>query len=309
VKKVTLEHTDILIKYPSIDYFIEKLENNNPYYFLRFNHGIIDSFVDGYDNYDILIEKAKQKQFNLIADTIYDGYKNSQWGFNHYNLNSESTIDKINSFVKIFFETNSYIPNLEMGISTGVGMGYVFGTYAPDFPIQVNRNNVIKKITKLTNTEYFHSGIFRHFSVMGDMIRFFNSVNELNYNIIVIGPNYLRLLKEKYNISKFTMISTPTKGAADFLDNYIDDIQNVLKLHSKNLLLTSVGTIGSCYIAEKLRNTNLIGIDIGRSLDWDLREYQSKEPTMPKGDCWISPAGRGDVSQIYKNYINSLRNG
>lgn len=309
MKQVTLEHTDILIKYPSIDYFISILRDSNPYQFLRFNHGIIDSFVDGYDNYDVLIKQAEQNEFKAISDTIYNGYKNSQWGFNYYNLNSESTLDKINAFVKIFFLTNSYIPKLEMGISSGVGMGYVFGTYAPDFPIQLKRNDVIKRISKLTNTKYFHSGIFRHFSVMGDMFKFFNVANELNYNIITIGPNYLRLLKETYNISKFNMVSTPTKGAADFLDEYINDIKGIIKSNSKNILLTSVGTIGSCYIAEKLKDENIISIDIGRSLDWDLRQYQSTEPTMPKGDCWISPAGRGDVSEIYKNYINNLRNG
>lgn len=309
MKKVTLEHTDIPIKYPSIDYFIDKLKSGQPYHFLRFNHGIIDSFVDGYSNYDILKKDIESKEYNKIAQTIFDGYKNSQWGFNYYNLQSETTIDKIKSFVRIFFELKSHIPKLEVGISSGVGMGYIFGTYAPDYPIQINRNKVIKDIITITNGDYFHSGIFRHFSVMGDMFKFFEVANQLNYGVTVIGPNYLRLLKSKYNIQNFNMISTPTKGAVDFMDEYISDIKNVINQNQHNILLTSVGTISSCYIADKLKDENIIGIDIGRSLDWDIREHQSKEPTMPKGDCWISPAGRGDVSQQYKNYINGLRNG
>ena len=133
-------------EYPNIDYFIDKLKSAQPYHFLRFNHGIIDSFVDGYDDYDILKKHIESKEYNTIAQTIFDGYKNSQWGFNYYNLQSETTIDKIKSFVKIFFEIKSYIPKLEVGISSGVGMGYIFGTYAPDYPIQINRNKVIKEI-------------------------------------------------------------------------------------------------------------------------------------------------------------------
>ena len=83
----------------------------------------------------------------------------------------------------------------------------------------------------------------------------------------------------------------------------------------KVLFLPSCGHILSTYILDKIKDTNIIGMDMGRSFDWDIKDNQATQPTMAKGDVWISPHHQngiptnGDISIPYKEYINNLRNG
>lgn len=310
MKKVRLEHTDISVNYPPIDYFLDKLRSGNPYYFLKINHGIIDSFVKAYQSKgknSELLSLINEKQYRTIANHLYNSFADAQWGFKHYNLNSKTVVDKLEVFTKVFFEYKSYIPKLEMGISAGVGLGDVFGTYPPNDPKQKGRIDILKMVTELNkNSEYFHSGIFKHYSIMGEADILFETANEFEYKVVIIGPSYLRLLKDRYNIKDFYHIEIPPKGAIDYLDEYIKEL---LEIHNeKTLFLPSCGHILSTYILDKIKDTSIIGMDMGRSFDWDIKQYQKTEPTMAKGDIWISPA-RGDISNQYKNYINNLRNG
>jgi hypothetical protein len=317
VKKVKLEHTNISVNYPSIDYFLDKLRSGIPYYFLKINHGIIDAYVETYQSKgrtSDLIELLKYEQYRKIAEELYRDFADAQWGFKHYNLNSDSVIDKLEVFTKVFFGYKNHIPKLEMGISAGVGLGDVFGTYPSNHIKQLGRFDILKLATEVNaDSEYFHSGLFKHYSIMGEADKLFQTANECGYDVVMLGPPYLRLFGERFNIDKFHHIQIPPKGAIDYLDEFIDEL---LEIHNdKTLFLPSCGHILSTYILDKIKDINIIGMDMGRSFDWDIREHQSNQPTMAKGDVWISPHHQngiptyGDISIPYKEYINNLRNG
>lgn len=146
---------------------------------------------------------------------------------------------------------------------------------------------------------------------MGEADRLFSTANECGYKVVMLGPDYLRLFEDRYGINDFHHIKIPPKGAIDYLDDYINEL---LQIHTdKTLFLPSCGHILSTYILDKIKDTNIIGMDMGRSFDWDIREHQSTEPTMAKGDVWISPHNqnayptKGDASVKYKQYIQNLR--
>jgi len=316
VKKVNLEHTNISVGYPSIEYFTDKLRSGNPYYFLKINHGIIDAYVKAYQSNGKLSELKElinRKEYRVIAKELYLQFSNEQWGFKHYNLTSFTVVDKLESFTKIFFEYQNYIPKLEMGISAGVGLGDVFGTYYPNHPNQIGRFDVLNMVTELnSNSPYFHSGLFKHYSIMGEADELFKKANEYGYKVVMLGPQYLRLFQSRYNISDFKHIEIPVKGAIDYLDDYIDEL---LKVHNeKTLFLPSCGHILSTYILDKIKDTNIIGMDMGRSFDWDIKEHQTNESTMAQGDVWISPdhlsgipRNGADTKSAYVEYITNLR--
>lgn len=317
MRNVNLEHTDISVNYPSIDYFLDKLRSGNPYYFLKINHGIIDAYVETYQSkgkISNLIDLLNDKQYRKIAEELYNDFADAQWGFKHYNLNSDTVVDKLEVFTKVFFEYKYYIPKLEMGLSAGVGLGDVFGTYPSNHQKQLGRFDILKLVTDMNNdSEYFHSGLFKHYSIMGEADKLFQTANECGYKVVMLGPPYLRLFENRYNIDNFHHIQIPPKGAIDYLDEYIEEL---LEEHTdKTLFLPSCGHILSTYILDRIKNTNIIGMDMGRSFDWDIKEHQSTEPTMAKGDVWISPHHQngiptnGDISIPYKEYINNLRNG
>lgn len=308
MKKVKLEHTDISVNYPSIDYFLDKLRSGNPYYFLKINHGIIDAYVKAYQSkgqISQLKELVQLKKYRKIANQLYKNFADAKWGFKHYNLESKTIIDKLEVFTKVFFEYKNYIPKLETGISAGVGLGDVFGTYPHNDPKQLGRFEILKLVTELnSDTEYFHSGLFKHYSIMGEVDKLFQTANECGYKVIMLGPEYLRLFNEKYTIDDFKHIQIPPKGAIDYLDDYIEELMKFKD--DKVLFLPSCGHILSTYILDKIKDTNIIGMDMGRSFDWSIKNHQNSEPTMAKGDVWYSP-NRNENE--YKKYINNLRNG
>lgn len=319
MRTVKLEHTDISVNYPSIDYFLDKLKSGNPYYFLKINHGIIDAYVETYQSkgrISELVELLKNEDYRKIAEELYRDFADVQWGFKHYNLNSDTVVDKLEVFTKVFFGYKNHIPKLEMGISAGVGLGDVFGTYPSDHPKQLGRFDILKLATQMNgDSEYFHSGLFKHYSIMGEADKLFQTANECGYDVVMLGPPYLRLFGKRFNIEKFHHIQIPPKGAIDYLDEYIEEL---LEIHNgKTLFLPSCGHILSTYILDRIKDTNIIGMDMGRSFDWDIKENQSTEPTMAKGDVWLSPWKQNgiltnensDISLPYKEYINNLRNG
>jgi hypothetical protein len=50
MNKVKLEYSNIEVRLPSIDYFLDKIKNNIPFHFIRINHAILDLIHNAYDN-------------------------------------------------------------------------------------------------------------------------------------------------------------------------------------------------------------------------------------------------------------------
>ena len=47
-KLVNLEYTNIEVMLPSIDFFLEKIKNDEIFHFYKVNHGMIDSIYSAY---------------------------------------------------------------------------------------------------------------------------------------------------------------------------------------------------------------------------------------------------------------------
>jgi hypothetical protein len=50
MKTVNLEFTNIPTNIPSIDYFLDKINNGDTFQFMRMNHGFVDTFRLTYKN-------------------------------------------------------------------------------------------------------------------------------------------------------------------------------------------------------------------------------------------------------------------
>jgi len=79
----------------------------------------------------------------------------------------------------------------------------------------------------------------------------------------------------------------------------------ILEIRKKNkvILFHTSGHIASAYIADKLKDTDIFGFDIGRSFDWIVKDLVESEVTLA-GD-WFKTLDERRM----KEHIKRLRNG
>ena len=78
-KLVNLEYTNIEVMLPSIDFFLEKIKNDEIFHFYKVNHGMIDSIYSAYKGkYNELETDLLEKNYEKISKNIQlYGFKNS----------------------------------------------------------------------------------------------------------------------------------------------------------------------------------------------------------------------------------------
>ena len=304
IKNIKLDGTNIDLLFPSIDFFIDKIERDEPFHFLRVNHGIIDKYAWGFTNlksnslnFEKLTEWLVNKDYQSISNHLKKD--KSTW---HYHLESKTLNDKIDSFVRVFHGYKDISEKFHIGVSAGVGLDGIWGNLSNDDPLQRGRVKCLKEIVELSEYQYYHSGVFRHMSIMGENKKFIERLNEFGYEIVFIGPEYIRHYGDRLNIKNFTHIQTPTRKAMDLYDDYINQVLDIRK-KNKTILFHTSGHVASAYIAEKLKDTDIFGFDIGRSFDWVVKDLVNDEVTLA-GD-WFKTL---NVDRM-KEHIKRLRNG
>jgi hypothetical protein len=303
VKPIKLDGTNIDLLLPSIDFFIEKIEKDEPFHFLRVNHGIIDKYAWGFTKlkpnslpFEKLTEWIELKDYQSISNHLK---RHNTW---QYHLETKTLYDKVDSFVRVFHGYKDISDKFYIGVSAGVGLDGIWGNLSNDDPLQRGRTKCLKEIVDLSNHQYYHSGIFRHMSIMGENKKFIERLNEFGYEIVFMGPEYIRHFEDRLSVNNFTHISTPTRKAMDLYDDYINQVLEIRK-KNKIILFHTSGHVASAYIAEKLKDTDIFGFDIGRSFDWIVKDMVDSEVTLA-GD-WFKTL---NIDRM-KEHIKRLRNG
>ena len=308
MKKIYLEHTNMMVDLPSIDFFLNKIENGESFQFIRANHGIFDLIYNGYrlNNNDFKYNEFKtdldSKNYTKIAENIY---KTSNTEYNklieRWHVNSEKLVPKLELFIKVFNEYKDISDKFHIGVSLGVGLNLFWGTFHKEHHFQKGRAGVFSQFYDKTKYDYYYSGILKYLSVTDEIFKIFTTLNNYDYNVIFVGPDYMRLYKDKFKIENFHHIKIPFGGAINFVDEYIEKIKDISKT-KKTIVFYSIGHILTFYMAHQLKDENIIGIDVGRSFDILIRDKVQSEPTLSQ--CWTNLN-----KEELKAHINRVRNG
>lgn len=305
MKKVKLPQTKIEVYLPEIDFFIDKIRKNESFHFLRVNHGILDAIGVAFNDTEEFFDYLRTCNYEMIADRMLDSgfYKrtynekgkhvNVVW---HYHRDATTIKEKLISFFRMLNE-HELSSRIHVGISVDVGLDDLWGRWAENDPRQIKRTEIATKLA--ASNEFYHSGVLKHYCIANELPLLFNAINEEEYNVVFMGPSYLRKYKNAFAIKNFYHVETLREGAIDVYDKYIDRLLKISETR-KTVVFYASGHIISAYLAEKISDSNIIGIDIGRSFDWTLKSIASQEPSMY--NCWITVP---DESLI--NYVKRIR--
>ena len=318
-KRIKLDASNIDVTYLGIEWFLQRLKSEDPFHFLRVNHATIDKycwkFVPGLpipakNLGGTPTSVANHGQFEELEDYLHLGKYHelyealmTQDTFGYF-VDQKTIAEKLKTFVEVFHGYKDISKKFEIGVSLGVGLDTVWGRYVEHHPLQSARLRVVSLIVEKSKHEYYHSGVLRHFAVMGQLPYFFETINKLGYQVVFLGPAYMKLFEEQYNIENFHHIVTPLRSALDGYGDNLEEVKKIREEKGKTILFHSTGHVAAGWIAYQLKDTDIFGIDIGRSFDWDIAEKAKKDPTLVFPTQWINVPKRKIV-----NHIKKIRNG
>jgi len=281
MKTTNLEYTNIPVLLPAIDYFIDKLKNNEPFHFLRINHGIIDLIHLGYSGVGLseFEQSFLNNDFESIAEKMIIGSEldiyNNPLKIHH--KNSDKLKEKIVIFLNVLKNNKKLSEKIDISVSLGVGLDTYWGVWPAEHPFQIGRKSVWEIIDRHKTIDFYYSGVLKHYAVKKEIFSFFELLNELNFSVIFVGCEYLNLYKNIFDIKSYHHIEIPSFGAIEYIDNYIDSIKDIANKSENAIVLHSIGHILSAYMAYQLKDTKIFGLDIGISLDILLKEKISSD--------------------------------
>lgn len=287
---------EIKVILPDYNHFVNFLSKGEQFNFTRLQHNDLDCLIEVYPHISELLTDIDNQNWKKISLRISQSKSYKNW----HNPNKIG-LEKIINMFRVVYENTSLIPNLLLGVSTGVGFGTTFGDYDDNNPIQKKRISILKSLTKNSESLY-HAGVVRHMGVMNESYDFFKKLNELDVDVIAFGPSYMKCMQNEFKISKFHQIEIPYKYAINDLDNLIDDIMELAIKFKNPLVISSAGHPITANLSLELKNTNISSLDIGRGFDWNLKKYRNQ---------WneISGAWLNHPEHYLKQHINKLRYG
>ena len=306
VKLVKMEASNIDVLLPEVKFFIDKIENNQSFHFLRFNHGIIDLYCERYVMCDTKVLPFENFEKNLIEGNYkllsQDLYHSTYFNTSHNN--SVLTKKYFNSLLRLFHGYKGISDKLHISLSLGNGLGTIWGRWPEWNELQAARLRIVSFICNISKYKYYHSGVLKHFCLMDDHYKLFKSLNDNGFRVIVVGPEYMRLFKVKYDINDFLHIPITRIGAIDMMKDVINQINE--NKTEKTIIINSTGHIITAHLSETFLNTNVFLLDIGRSFDYDFKELIGIEKTLDKNG-WHAP-NQFDEKELIE-HIKQLRNG
>jgi hypothetical protein len=303
MKTTNLEYTNIPVLLPPIDFFLEKIETNTPFHFLRVNHGIIDLIHLAFPNLDEFENLFVNNEFHLIAEQMVKSSKsdvNTPFEIYHQNVNNSLLIDKTSIFLEVLKNYKKISSKIDISVSLGVGLHTHWGVWPENHSYQIGRTKVWSIINSYKTHDFYYSGALKHYTIKQEIFQLFEELNKNNFYVIFLGRDYLKLYKSIFNIKKFHHIIIPNSSAINFIDDYVDEIKNITLTEEKVIVIHSSGHLLSFYLAHELRDTNVFGLDIGRSFDLLVKSHMSTHSDIPK--CWITLDENG-----LNTYVNNLR--
>lgn len=301
-KIIKLECSNIDVTLPSTEWFLRRLEHNDPFHFLRVNHAMIDKycwkFVPGlpdptpnlggvpssianYLQFTQLEEFLKLKKYHELWEALL-----SQDSFSYF-VEQKTVKEKFRTFIDVFHGYKDVSPKFDIGVSLGVGLGPIWGRYVEHHPLQSARLRVVSLLVESCHYRYFHSGCLRHFAIMGELYDFFDRINKMGHQVVFLGPEYMKYFKDEYQIQNFHHIVTPLRSALDGYGDNVKEVQRIRDEKGKTILFHSTGHLAAGWIAYQLKDDNDIwGFDIGRSFDWDIDEKVKADPSVEYPTQW-----------------------
>lgn len=305
-KTVNLEYTNIPTLIEPIEFFIDKIKNNEIFHFYKMNHGMLDSLWYAYENdYHILENLILERKYDVIANRIFESFNGVDWGLNYWHADTDKSklLGYLSTFVRVASESKDIIPKLYTGLSLGVGLGLVWGVHDGPDPRQRGRTEIAKTLIKVNKNDFYYAGLFKHYTIKREIFRLFNTLNELDFEVIFLGPDYLRLYKDIFNIKNFHHVNIPVKGAAKNFEEYVNQTKEISNnTNKKSIVFHSCGQMLSAQLAYDLKDTDIWGVDIGRALDILIKDKYTTERTMFR--CWT-----GLDEDNLNRYVDRVRAG
>jgi hypothetical protein len=269
MKKV-IDSGNLQVSYAPYTYFLNLLKNKQQFNYTRVQHGICDVLIESYSNVNDLINDIRTQKWGIIASNVI---QSNNRVLEVWHKTDKSILNELASAYKIIYENDALIPNLHLGVSTGIGFGKnSFGNLAETNQMQKNRALVMQVLTERANTIY-HGGLPRHMSIMDETFDFFNSLNEMNVDVVIYGPIYMKKYAEVFNIRRFHHLTISPSGAIGEIDSVFPKLINYCNKLDNPLILNCSGHIISLLLAYNLRNTNISSFDIGLGFNWYIKEY------------------------------------
>lgn len=312
VKTVKLEASNIDVLLPDINFFIDKIERNESFHFLRFNHGIFDlyceRYVSNWYNLENVVETKsypfEKFQLNLVTgdyNTLFNDLYYQSYFLSHENV--ELSKKYLKSLIRLLHGYKGVSEKLHISLSLGNGLGTIWGRWPEWHALQSARLRIISFICNLSKHKYYHSGVLKHFCVMEEHHKLFKSLNDNKFRVIVVGPSYFRLFKTEYHINDFHHLEIPRLGASNIMKNVIENIMQIKT--DKTIVINSTGHLISAHLSERLLNTNIFLLDVGRSFDYDFAKFMHTETSIDKTSGWHLP-NQFDKEELI-NHIKKLR--
>src|SRR6056300_294495 len=122
-KTVNLEYTKIPTLLEPIEFFIDKIRNEEVFHFYKINHGMLDSIWYSYENeYKYLKTLLLEKNYDVVAEKIYQSFNGVDWGLNYWHGNTDKSkiLSYLCTFLKVLCEGKDIHPKIHTGFSLGV---------------------------------------------------------------------------------------------------------------------------------------------------------------------------------------------
>jgi hypothetical protein len=297
--KEVVDSGNLKVLYANYDYFLDKISKNEQFNYTRIQHAIPDVLIESYSDINNLIDDIKFEKWDKIAQQVID----KEHGVLKFWHNVDIPIaDKFELAYKIIYENNSLIPNLHLGVSAGIGFGMNgHGNLHETHPMQKKRSLILQLMTQKSQ-KIFHGGLPRHMSVMGETFDFFNKLNEMDVDVVIYGPMYMKEYANVFKINRFHHLPISPKGAIGEVDTIIPMLIEYCSKLNNPLILNCTGHIISLLLAYELRNTNISNFDIGLGFNWYIKDYlKNNHPEI--NNPWIR-----QPDHLLRRYISEIRN-
>jgi hypothetical protein len=301
IKKINLEYSATKTLLPDIGYFLDKLKNDEIIRFLRVNHGFIDGVHWGYENTLDFEKDFKEKKYELIAEKIVHGYYDKKWGLAYWHKLDDFLIKTVGDLIRLLREYEDVSEKIDIALSLGVGLNQFWGVHGESHPVQDSRTKFSHILGRTVNKNFFYSGIFKHYTIKGEINQLFEVLNDKDYNVIFLGPDYFGKHKNVFNIKNWNFIEIPLTDAMSNVEEYLSEINNIHEKSNKpSIVFLQCGHIMAANIIETMLDTDISFIDIGRSFDILIKEEFVDGNQSLK--CWTGL----NMKQL-NEYVDNLR--
>jgi hypothetical protein len=282
MKEVT-DSGNLKVLYPSYTYFLDLLKAKKQFNYTRIQHGVSDVLIESYSDINELLKDIQSQDWLKISTQVVQA---NHGVLQFWHKTSNPILEKFAASYRIMYEGNSLIPNLHLGVSAGIGFGKNgHGSLLETNPMQQNRALVMQTLTQRVDKIY-HGGIPRHMSVMGETFDFFDKLNQMEFDVVIYGPMYMKEYRNIFKINSFHHLPIAPTGAIGEIENIFPQLIEYCTKLKNPLILNCSGHIISQLLAYNLRNTSISNFDIGIGFNWNIREIlRTKYPDV--NNPWI----------------------